>query len=112
MASSPKTPTPAQARLLQVIRDLRAETGRVPTFQEIGDRLGRSKVVVFETVKECQRRGHLDYDARTPRSIRLLDNSSPAKELAAWAQEVTRWLAEHGELALAARGRTLISLVG
>ncbi len=50
-------PTPRQLQILQVIREYQDNLGYSPTFQEIGDRLGLTKVTVFEHVGALERKG-------------------------------------------------------
>ncbi len=50
-------PTPRQLQILRVIREYQDNLGYSPTFQEIGDRLGLTKVTVFEHVASLERKG-------------------------------------------------------
>jgi repressor LexA len=54
-----QTVTPRQLQVLQFIRDFRKRSGYSPTMQEIGDRLGLTKVTVFEHVEALERKGLL-----------------------------------------------------
>ena len=54
-----QTVTPRQLQILQLIRDVRKRSGYSPTMQELGDRLGLTKVTVFEHVGALARKGLL-----------------------------------------------------
>jgi len=53
------TVTPRQLEILRLIRDFRERRGYSPTMQELGDRLGLTKVTVFEHVGALERKGLL-----------------------------------------------------
>jgi len=56
--------TPRQLEILQYVRDFRKSRGYSPTFQEIGDHLGLTKVTVFEHVGALEKKGCLDRGSR------------------------------------------------
>ncbi len=56
--------TPRQLGILQYIRDFRKSHGYSPTFQEIGDHLGLTKVTVFEHVAALEKKGCLERGSR------------------------------------------------
>lgn len=67
-----QTVTPRQLEIMRFIRDSRSQHGYSPTMQEIGDRLGLTKVTVFEHVVALEKKGLLARGARhKARSLRL-----------------------------------------
>ena len=54
-----ENPTPRQLEILRYVRDFRKRRGYSPTFQEVGDHLGLTKVTVFEHVGALARKGLL-----------------------------------------------------
>ena len=67
-----ETVTPRQFEILQLLRDYRRQHGYSPTMQEIGDRLGLTKVTVFEHVGALERKGVLLRGAKhRARSLRV-----------------------------------------
>jgi repressor LexA len=54
-----QSPTPRQMEILRFIRDYRHSHGYSPTFQEIGESLGLTKVTVFEHAAALARKGLL-----------------------------------------------------
>lgn len=65
--------TPKQLRILQFIRDWRSQHGYSPTMQEIADRLGVSKVTVFEHVESLIAKGTLTRNPNKARSLSIPD---------------------------------------
>lgn len=63
--------TPKQLRVLTFIRDFARARGFAPTMQEVGDKLGVSKVTVFEHIAALQRKGYLRRSRHKARSLRL-----------------------------------------
>ncbi len=63
--------TPKQLRILQFIRDWRHQHGYSPTMQEIADRLGVSKVTVFEHVETLIGKGALVRNPNKARSLSI-----------------------------------------
>lgn len=75
------TVTPRQLEILRIIRDGRREHGYSPTMQEIGDRLGLSKVTVFEHVEALLAKGLLHRGSQhKARSLRIADDVEFADE--------------------------------
>jgi repressor LexA len=66
--------TPKQLRILQLIRDWRHQHGYSPTMQEIADRLGVSKVTVFEHVESLITKGALIRNPNKARSLSIPDD--------------------------------------
>jgi len=66
------TVTPRQLEILRLIRNFRERHGYSPTMQELGDRLGLTKVTVFEHVGALERKGLLVRGAKhKARSLRV-----------------------------------------
>lgn len=64
--------TPRQLEILRLVRDYRNHHGYSPTMQEIGDRLGLTKVTVFEHVGVLARKGVLRRGSKhKARSLRV-----------------------------------------
>jgi repressor LexA len=63
--------TPKQLRVLRLIHDSRRTQGYSPTMQEIADRLGVSKVTVFEHVEALINKGALVRDRNKARSLSI-----------------------------------------
>lgn len=63
--------TPKQQRILMLIRDSQLTRGYSPTFQELADEIGVSKVTVFEHVEALIRKGALIRDTHKARSLEL-----------------------------------------
>jgi repressor LexA len=79
--SKEPTVTPRQLEILRLIRDWRRQHGFSPTMQEIGDRLGLSKVTVFEHVEALAAKGVLLRGPRhKARSLRIADDFTFADE--------------------------------
>lgn len=73
--SKEPTVTPRQLEILRLIRDGRRQNGFSPTMQEIGDRLGLSKVTVFEHVEALIAKGLLHRGSQhKARSLRIADD--------------------------------------
>lgn len=66
--------TPRQLRIVQLIRDQRIALGYSPTFQELADELGISKVTVFEHVEALISKGVLDREPNKARSLSIRDD--------------------------------------
>jgi repressor LexA len=65
------TVTPRQLEIMRFLRDFRSQHGYSPTMQEIGDRMGLTKVTVFEHVGALERKGLLIRGAKhRARSLR------------------------------------------
>jgi len=67
--------TPKQQKVLMLIRDSQLTRGYSPTFQELADELGVSKVTVFEHVEALIRKGALVRDTHKARSLELAPNA-------------------------------------
>ena len=73
--SKEPTVTPRQLEIVRIIRDWRRQHGFSPTMQEIGDRLGLSKVTVFEHVEALVAKGLLHRGSQhKARSLRIADD--------------------------------------
>ena len=72
--------TPRQHRILLMIRDAQLTRGYSPTFQEMADELGVSKVTVFEHVEALIKKGALRRDPNKARSLELTDKASLPNE--------------------------------
>lgn len=62
-------PTPRQSDVLAFIAAYRHRHGYAPAMREIADKLGISKVSIFEHVNELVRKGHLRRDPHKARSL-------------------------------------------
>lgn len=65
--------TPRQLDIIRYIADYQKRRGISPTFQEIADHLGISKVTVFEHVRALAKRKVLRTEKFLSRSIEILD---------------------------------------
>lgn len=63
--------TPKQLHVLRLIHENRAKRGYAPTMQELADRLGVSKVTVFEHVEALIKKGLLRRDPNKARSLEV-----------------------------------------
>ena len=63
--------TPRQMDILRLIRDSRVNRGFSPTMQELADRLGISKVTVFQHVEALEEKGLLKRSRHKARSLAL-----------------------------------------
>lgn len=82
--------TARQNQLLRFIADFIQENGFPPTFREMGDGMSMGSVNgVVCHLKRLRALGHLTYDARTPRGIRLL-RPVPAVDCVEFAEGVLR----------------------
>ena len=63
--------TPRQMDILRLIRDSRFNRGFSPTMQELADRLGISKVTVFQHVEALEEKGLLKRSRHKARSLAL-----------------------------------------
>ena len=71
-----KTLTQKQQRVLDVIRDERARTGRSPAIREIGRRIGVvSTCTVFRHLEALERKGYVERDRYKYHSIRLTEKA-------------------------------------
>ncbi len=69
------TLTPRQLDIVRYVAEYRKRRGIAPTFQEIADHLGISKVTVFEHVRALEKRGVVRTEKYLSRSIELLVDS-------------------------------------
>ena len=67
--------SPKQLSVLQLIRESRLERGCSPTMQELADKLGVSKVTVFEHVQALERKGIVKRERNKARSLSICDHS-------------------------------------
>ena len=65
--------TPRQLEILRLIRDWRISRGFSPTMQELADRLGISKVTIFQHVEALEEKGLLKRSPHRARSLTLSD---------------------------------------
>lgn len=72
--------TPRQLELLRMIRDSRRQKGFSPTMQELADRLGVTKVTVFEHVGALEKKGLLRRAQYKARSLELTSRASFPEE--------------------------------
>ena len=72
--------TPKQLKILQLIRDSRVRHGYSPTMQELADKLGVSKVTVFEHVEALIQKGALTREPNKARSLSIADGISVPDE--------------------------------
>ncbi|MBI4717030.1 MAG: transcriptional repressor LexA [Planctomycetes bacterium] len=63
--------TPRQVEILTLIRDGRRDTGYAPTLQEMADRIGVSKITVYEHVEALVSKGLLARRSYKARSLEL-----------------------------------------
>jgi repressor LexA len=66
--------TPRQVEILTFVRDYLHRNGYSPTYDEIADQFGISKVTVFEHLTILEGRGLLSRDKHKARSLRLADH--------------------------------------
>ncbi|MBN2562948.1 MAG: transcriptional repressor LexA [Phycisphaerae bacterium] len=66
--------TPRQTEILTFVRDYTHKNGYSPTYDEIADEFGISKVTVFEHLTILKDRGLLTRDKHKARSLRLADH--------------------------------------
>lgn len=64
--------TPRMRTALEFICEYVDEHGRSPSFDEIGEHMGRVKSDIFHIVKGLKRRGFINYGYGARRSIRVL----------------------------------------
>lgn len=67
--------TPRQLDILRYVAEYRKRRRIAPTFQEIADHLGISKVTVFEHVRALEKRGVVRTEKFLSRSIEIVDES-------------------------------------
>lgn len=77
--------TPRQLDLVRFVADYRRRRGLSPTFQEIADHLGISKVTVFEHVRALEKRRVVRTEKFLSRSIEITDRT--VQQLVAVAAE-------------------------
>ena len=65
--------TPRQMDILRLIRDSRVNRGFSPTMQELADKLGISKVTVFQHVEALEEKGLLRRSRHRARSLALTE---------------------------------------
>ncbi len=65
--------TPRQLDILRLIRDFRSNRGFSPTMQELADRLGVSKVTVFQHLEALVEKGLIRKSRHKARSLALTD---------------------------------------
>jgi repressor LexA len=75
--------TPKQLQVLRLIHEHRTKRGYAPTMQELADRLGVSKVTVFEHVEALIKKGLLNRDPNKARSLEVVPNFEFPDEMAA-----------------------------
>jgi repressor LexA len=63
--------TPKQLQVLRLIDDHRRKRGYAPTMQELADKLGVSKVTIFEHVEALIKKGLLHRDPNKARSLEV-----------------------------------------
>lgn len=66
--------TPRQTEILTYVRDYVHRLGYSPTYEEIADEFGISKVTVFEHLGTLEERGLLRREKHKARSLRLADH--------------------------------------
>ncbi|MFH1417197.1 MAG: transcriptional repressor LexA, partial [Planctomycetota bacterium] len=66
--------TPRQVEILTFVRDYSHKHGFSPTYDEIAERFGISKVTVFEHLTTLEERGLLRREKHKARSLRLADH--------------------------------------
>ena len=66
--------TPRQIDILTVIRDVRRTAGYSPTLKEIADKIGISKVTVFEHVESLILKGMMSRRRNKSRSLELMSS--------------------------------------
>ncbi len=69
-----KPATPRQAEILTFIRDYQHKNGYSPTYDEIAEQFGISKVTVFEHLTILEERGLLRREKHKARSLLLADH--------------------------------------
>lgn len=77
---SPLPPTPRQKQVLDLINQWLKEKGYPPTYQEIADEFGQSKVSAFELVLHLRKKGLIQHSTGAARGI--LPTTLPSTELA------------------------------
>ena len=65
--------TPRQLEILRLIRDSRSNRGYSPTMQELADRLGVSKVTVFQHIEALAEKGLIRKSRHRARSLALTE---------------------------------------
>lgn len=78
-SSEPPKMTARQETVLKAIVALMEETGKAPTYEEIGNRVGRTKNDIHYILKAMKRRGILTYREGHRRTLRLLALPSETK---------------------------------
>lgn len=88
------TPTKRQHAVLCYVRSYRAFRGYSPTYQEIADNFGVSRVTVFGHVVELERKGLIRRTALRERSIEVVETPSPQRTLLRWP--ILGWISRFG----------------
>ena len=72
--------TPKQLEVVELIREYRDENGYSPTMQELSEKLGVSKVTVFERIEALVRKGALTREPNRARSLSIAKQFERAEE--------------------------------
>ena len=72
--------TPKQLEVVELIREYRDENGYSPTMQELSEKLGVSKVTVFERIEALVRKGALTREPNRARSLSIAKQFEHAEE--------------------------------
>lgn len=67
-----KKPSKKQALILEFLEYFIKENGYPPTYQEIGDELGKSKSTIFTSMTCLEKKGYVDMGSGKSRTLRLL----------------------------------------
>lgn len=73
------TLTPRQLQLVDFVRDYTAENRVSPTYQQIADKLGVSKVTVVCHVEELERKRVIKRRKHASRSLEIIQDSQPSQ---------------------------------
>lgn len=65
--------TPKQQVFIDTLLESQRKTGVSPTYQELADALGVSKVSVFETVERLELKGAIRRDKHASRSLQVVE---------------------------------------
>lgn len=72
--------TPRQLDVLVAVRNYRHLNGMAPTMQELADKLGTSKVTIFEHIEALERKGVLRRNPHMSRSLEIVAKYLPDEE--------------------------------
>lgn len=72
--------TPRQLDVLVAVRNYRHLHGMAPTMQELADKLGTSKVTIFEHIEALERKGVIRRNAHMSRSLEIVPKYLPDEE--------------------------------